>query len=256
MKRIRLIIAYDGTAYHGWQAQRNALTVEKVLSEALAGLLGEPVELTGASRTDAGVHALGNVAVFDSETKIPPEKIAFAVNRYLPEDIRVLRSEEVPKEFHPRYCDSVKTYEYTIINTPVSIPTLQRYSHHVYGKLDAAAMQEAAEFLAGTHDFSAFCSAGSQVKSKVRTVYDVKVERTLLPGKIEGSRFRIRISGDGFLYNMVRIIAGTLLEVGLGQRSALSVSEALQSGDRSQAGPTAPACGLLLEGIEFKENSD
>ncbi|MCH5252223.1 MAG: tRNA pseudouridine(38-40) synthase TruA [Lachnospiraceae bacterium] len=252
MKRIRLTIAYDGTAYHGWQIQENALTVEEVLSRSLSTLLQEPVELIGASRTDAGVHALGNVAVFDTETKIPAEKMAVAVNRYLPEDIRVQKSEEVSPEFHPRYCDSIKTYEYTIVNTPIPIPTLRRYSHHVYGKLEIAAMEEAAKAFLGTHDFSAFCSAGSQVKDRVRTIYDVRVEQTTLP-EMHGSQLKIRISGNGFLYNMVRIIAGTLLEVGMGRRTEASIAEVLQSGERNQAGPTAPACGLMLMGIQYEE---
>ncbi|MCH5265104.1 MAG: tRNA pseudouridine(38-40) synthase TruA [Lachnospiraceae bacterium] len=254
MKRIRLTIAYDGTAYCGWQMQDGAATVEGAVKEALEQLLGEPVEVAGASRTDAGVHAMGNVAVFDTETKIPPEKIALAVNRYLPEDIRVQKSEEVAPDFHPRYCDSTKTYEYTITNTPIPIPTLRRYSHHVYGVLKVDAMQEAAGIFTGTHDFSAFCAAGSQVKSKVRTIYDVRVEEIPLPLEMQGSQIRIRVSGSGFLYNMVRILVGTLLEVGRGRRTAASVEEALQSGERSQAGPTAPACGLMLVGIEYGEN--
>lgn len=251
MRRIRLTIAYDGTDYCGWQIQKGEVTVEGVVSAALNELLGEAVDITGASRTDTGVHALGNVAVFDTDTKIPPQKIALALNRYLPADIRVQKSEEVSPDFHPRHCDSIKTYEYTITNTPVPIPTLRRYSHHVYGTLQADAMREAARLLTGTHDFSAFCAAGSQVKNKVRTIYDISlVERTLPPG-MRGQQFCIRVTGNGFLYNMVRILAGTLLEVGQGRRTAASVEEALRSGERSQAGPTAPACGLMLIGIEY-----
>ena len=234
MRRIRLTIAYDGTDYCGWQIQKGEVTVEGVVSAALNELLGEAVDITGASRTDTGVHALGNVAVFDTDTKIPPQKIALALNRYLPADIRVQKSEEVSPDFHPRHCDSIKTYEYTITNTPVPIPTLRRYSHHVYGTLQADAMREAARFL-----------------NKVRTIYDISlVERALPPG-MRGRQFCIRVTGNGFLYNMVRILAGTLLEVGQGRRTAASVEEALRSGERSQAGPTAPACGLMLIGIEY-----
>lgn len=251
MRRIRLTIAYDGTDYCGWQIQKGEVTVEGVVSAALNELLGEAVDITGASRTDTGVHALGNVAVFDTDTKIPPQKIALALNRYLPADIRVQKSEEVSPDFHPRHCDSIKTYEYTITNTPVPIPTLRRYSHHVYGTLQADAMREAARLLTGTHDFSAFCAAGSQVKNKVRTIYDISlVERALPPG-MRGRQFCIRVTGNGFLYNMVRILAGTLLEVGQGRQTAASVEDALRSGERSQAGPTAPACGLMLIGIEY-----
>lgn len=252
MKRIRLTVAYDGTGYHGWQIQDNAVTVEEVLAKALFALLGKSVELIGASRTDAGVHALGNVAVFDTETRIPPEKIAIALNHFLPEDIRVLKSEETPFDFHPRYCDSEKTYEYRIVNTPIQIPLLQRYSHHVYHDLNVSDMQRAAKMLMGTHDFSAFCSAGSQVKSKVRTIYELDIRQNPIVSVNGGREIVLRVRGNGFLYNMVRIIAGTLIEVGIGRRSADSVEEAVRTGERSKAGPTAPAQGLVLVGIEYR----
>ena len=253
MKRIRLIIAYDGTEYCGWQIQDNAVTVEGEVTKALQQLLKEPVELIGASRTDSGVHALGNVAVFDTESRIPPEKMAIALNQYLPSDIRVQRSEEVDGEFHPRYCDSTKTYEYSVLMTQIAIPTLQRYSYHVYHELDVKAMKKAATYLVGTHDFSAFCSAGSQVKTKVRTIYEVNVTEEALRVGGEGIEIRIRVSGNGFLYNMVRIIAGTLVEVGIGRRSVETVKEAVETGERKKAGPTAPARGLMLIGIQYEE---
>ncbi len=250
VRRIGLTVAYDGTGYCGWQIQENVPTVEGVLTQALRDLLQEDVELTGASRTDSGVHALGNIAVFDTDTRIPPEKIALAVNRYLPEDIRVQRSGEVPADFHPRHRESRKTYEYRIINTEISIPTLHRYAHHVYGAVDVPAMRSAAQALEGTHDFSAFCSAGSQVKTKVREIFDIDVEES--PLRYGGGReICIRVTGNGFLYNMVRIIAGTLLEVGQGRRSPGSVREALESGRREKAGPTAPARGLVLCSIRY-----
>jgi len=254
MKRIRLIIAYDGTDYCGWQIQDNAVTVEGEVTKALQELLREPIELIGASRTDSGVHAVGNVAVFDTESRIPPEKIAIALNQYLPADIRVQRSEEVDAEFHPRYCDSTKTYEYSILMTKIAIPTLQRHSYHVYHELDVEAMKKAAECLVGTHDFSAFCSAGSQVKTKVRTIYDITVSEEPLRVGAEGKEIRIRVSGNGFLYNMVRIIAGTLVEVGIGRRTVETVKEAVETGIRQKAGPTAPAHGLMLIGIEYEKN--
>lgn len=248
MKRIRLTIAYDGTDYCGWQIQKNAVTVQGELEKALCRLLGRATEVAGASRTDSGVHAMGNVAVFDTDTRIPPEKIAMALNHFLPEDIRIQESQQVADDFHPRYCESVKTYEYTILNTRVGIPVRNRYSLHVCRPLDVCAMQEAAEVLVGTHDFSAFCSAGSQVKSKVRTILEASVaERDAMAGR----EIVIRVSGNGFLYNMVRIIAGTLMEVGQARRTAASVEEAVRSGERGKAGPTAPAHGLMLMEIRY-----
>lgn len=252
VKRIRLRVAYDGTDYCGWQRQNNGATVEGELQKALDQLFGPGVELTGASRTDAGVHALGNVAVFDVETRIPPEKIAVALNHKLTENIRILESEEVALDFHPRYAKSEKTYEYTVIHTDIEIPTLARYGYHVYRPLNVEAMQEVAADLEGTHDFSAFCSAGAQVQTKVRTVYEVQVRQEPLTG-VKGEKIVIRVRGNGFLYNMVRIIAGTLLEVGMGRRSRETVQRALATGERTLAGPTAPAKGLMLVGIAYEE---
>ena len=259
MKRIRLRIAYDGTNYHGWQIQKNGVTVEQRLSEALLVLIGEETELIGASRTDAGVHAIGNVAVFDTDSHIPPEKFAIALNHYLPEDIRILHSQEVKSDFHPRHCDSIKTYEYTILAAQTEIPVSSRYSYHVYRPLDIDKMRQVAKMLEGTHDFSAFCSAGSQVADKVRTIYDISINEIPfserwgdnISGILEGREIRIRVSGSGFLYNMVRIIAGTLIEAGQGSRTADSIRKALESGDRSSVGPTAPARGLMLVGIQY-----
>lgn len=251
MKRIRLTIAYDGTNYSGWQIQKNAVTIEEELTEALHQLLKERVEVTGASRTDAGVHALGNVAVFDTDTRIPPEKIAIALNHYLPDDIRVQRSEEAGAEFHPRYCESTKTYQYAVLNTRIADPMRSRYFYHVCQPLSLHDMRKAAELLTGTHDFSAFCSAGSQVKSKVRTIYAIELqEQPVLYGNA-GKEIYIRVSGNGFLYNMVRIIAGTLIEAGQGRRSVASVEEAVRTGERSKAGPTAPPQGLTLMEIRY-----
>ncbi|MCI5882668.1 MAG: tRNA pseudouridine(38-40) synthase TruA [Eubacterium sp.] len=243
--RVRLIVAYDGTNYHGWQIQKNAITVEEILQQALCDLLQEPIELVGASRTDAGVHARGNVAVFDTHTRIPAEKIAIAVNQRLPEDIRVMQSEEVEEQFHPRYAESEKTYEYHISNVPIQLPTRRLYSYFVYLPLDVEKMQEAAKLFVGEHDFAGFCSAKSQVQTTVRTIYDCQVEK-------EGDEICIRVRGNGFLYNMVRIIAGTLVEVGLGRRKLSTVSQAIEKADRSLAGPTAPPEGLTLIKIEYQ----
>lgn len=245
MKRIKLVVAYDGTCYHGWQVQPNAITVEGVLNQALSELLGEEIMVAGTSRTDAGVHAYGNVAIFDSETRIPGEKISYALNQRLPEDIVIQSSEEVSIDFHPRYQKSEKTYEYRILNRKFPLPIERKYAHFVYETLDIDRMREAAAYLVGEHDFASFCSAGSQVQDTVRTINFLEIEE-------RGGLLCIRINGNGFLYNMVRIIAGTLLQVGSGVREPISVKEALEAKNREAAGPTAPAKGLHLLEIHFK----
>lgn len=245
--RVMLRVAYDGTAYSGWQIQQNAVTVEQRLKEALEELFAAPIELTGASRTDAGVHARGNVAVFDVDTRMPAEKIAYALNTRLPEDIRVVRSSEAAPDFHPRYAECVKTYEYKIWNAEFPDPTVRLYSHFEYRHLDAERMNEAASFLVGEHDFTSFCSAGAQVQSKVRTVYSAEVWR-------DGPMITVRVTGNGFLYNMVRIIAGTLIKAGQGIILPDGVKKALDGRDRGLAGPTAPARGLTLVKIDYGEN--
>lgn len=246
VKRVRLIISYDGTNYCGWQVQINGITVEEIINRELSSLLGEEIAVIGASRTDSGVHAMGNVAVFDTETRIPAEKISFALNQRLPDDIRIQKSEEVPGDFHPRYCDSTKTYEYRILNRRFPDPMLRLYTHFVYMPLNVELMRQAAEYLVGEHDFASFCSAGSQVKTTVRTVYTLDI-------KEENDVISIRISGNGFLYNMVRIIVGTLMKVGLGVYPPEHVKEILEAKDRYAAGPKAPARGLTLIGIEYQE---
>ena len=176
-KRIKLVVAYDGTAYHGWQVQPNAVTIEGVLNEKLTELLGEKITVTGASRTDAGVHSLGNVAVFDTTTRIPADKISYALNQRLPEDIVVQESAEVAADFHPRFCDSRKTYEYRILNRKFPIPTMRKDTYFYYRPLDVTAMQKAAEYLVGEHDFKSFCTVGAQVETTVRTIYALTVTR-------------------------------------------------------------------------------
>lgn len=245
-KRVRLWVAYDGTDYHGWQVQNNGITIEEKLNEALFHLCGEEIQVIGASRTDAGVHALGNVAVFDTKSPIPAEKMAYALNARLPEDIRVMKSEEVDPSWHPRHCKSRKTYEYRIFCGEICQPVRRRYTYHVYHRLDVEAMREGARYLVGTHDFKSFCQTGSQVESTVRTVYAVELVE-------DGVELVIRVQGAGFLYNMVRIIAGTLVEVGLGRRRAEDIPGILESRDRSKAGPTAPAKGLTLVAYRFDE---
>lgn len=243
-KRVKLVVAYDGTAYHGWQLQRGVVTIESELNRCLSQLLGEEIQVIGASRTDSGVHALGNVAVFDTESRIPADKISYALNQRLPEDIRIQCSEEVSLDWHPRHCDSRKTYEYRIYRGEFPIPVKRLYAVHEYHKLDVDKMRQAAAFLVGEHDFKSFCYTGAQVETTVRTIISLEILE-------EGRDLVIRVCGNGFLYNMVRIIAGTLLEVGRGKRSPASVKEALEARDRAAAGPTAPAHGLLLVKYEF-----
>ena len=244
MKRVKLVVAYDGTAYHGWQVQPNAPTIEGELNKALSDLLNEEIQVIGASRTDSGVHALCNVAVFDTEARIPLNKLSYALNRKLPEDIKVQSSEEVAADFHPRHCDSRKTYEYRILNREFPLPTNRLYAYFTYVPLDEIKMQEAAQYLVGEHDFKSFCAVAAVVKTTVRTLYEVTVER-------QGEEIVIRVWGSGFLYNMVRIIAGTLMEVGRGNLAPDKIKEILEAKDRCAAGPTAPACGLSLVKYEF-----
>ena len=246
MKRIMLIVSYDGSRYCGWQLQPEMLTVEAVLNRALTSLLKEDITVIGASRTDSGVHARGNVAVFDTETRIPAEKLMYALNQYLPEDIRVQSSREVAASFHPRRVSSRKTYEYRILNRRVNLPTERLYSNFVYYTLDVEAMQTAAAYLVGEHDFKSFCSVKTQVEDTVRTIYSLQVTR-------QGDIITISVTGSGFLYNMVRIIAGTLIEVGRGALKPERIADILAGCDRSLAGPTAPAQGLTLIGIEYEE---
>ena len=264
MRRIMLTIAYDGTDYVGWQMQPNGIAVEQVINKALSELTGEDIIIAGASRTDSGVHAAGNVAIFDTETRIPAEKICFALNQRLPKDIVCLSSREVNPDFHPRHADCTKTYEYSIYNAVHPDPIKRRYSYFVYVPLDIDAMRKAAEYLVGEHDFASFCSAHAQVKTTVRTVYsldiicDAEYEDAEPIQNAEAAKrtyqaqdIKIRISGNGFLYNMVRIIVGTLVKVGYHFYPPEYVKTILDACDRTKAGPKAPAEGLKLIGIKY-----
>lgn len=246
MKRIKLVVAYEGTNYCGWQIQPSGITIEGVLNKALSELLGEDIKVTGASRTDSGVHSLGNVAVFDTETRIPPEKICYALNQRLPEDIVVQSSCEVAPDFHPRHCYSEKTYEYRILNRKIPIPTLRKDTYFYYRNLDVEKMKRAAAYLVGTHDFKSFCSIHTAVEDTVRTILSCEVEKSLQ------DIITIRVTGTGFLYNMVRIIAGTIIQIGIGEKEPEDILEILEKKDRSAAGPTAPAHGLTMIGIVYK----
>lgn len=250
MKRFCIKVAYDGTRYHGWQAQEGtSQTIEGVLNEALSVLLNEHIEVIGASRTDAGVHALGNLAVFDSDTTIPGDRLLYAINPLLPADIRVVESYETDPAFHPRHGNFRKRYEYRVLNTEFPDPMRRLYSWHVGYHLDIALMQKACAALVGEHDFRAFCASGSQALTTVRTIYIAEVIQ-------KGDEIVFGIEGNGFLYNMVRIIAGTLVDIGRGRLSPECIAEALESGERTAVGLTAPACGLVLIGYTLQKVID
>lgn len=246
MKRVKMIVAYDGTNYCGWQIQKNGITIEEVLNKTLTDLLKEPVTVTGASRTDSGVHSEGNVAVFDTESRMPADKICLALNQRLPDDIRVLQSEEVAPDFHPRKQNCVKTYEYKIMNRKIEVPTLRLYSHFCYYPLDVDKMREGGAYLVGEHDFKSFCTARGQAEETVRTIYSLDIEKA-------GDLIIIRVRGSGFLYNMVRIIAGTLMKVGMGAYPPSHVEEIIDARDRNAAGPKAAARGLTLISLDYEK---
>ena len=245
-KRVMLIVAYDGTNYCGWQIQPNGNTIEGELNRALSELLGEKIIVSGASRTDAGVHSCGNVAVFDTIARMPAEKISYALNQRLPEDIVVQCSKKVPLDFHPRHVKSKKTYEYRILNREFRDPNRRLDTYFYYRHLDVHAMRVAAGYLVGEHDFKSFCSIHARVETTVRRIYALTVDK-------KEDIITIRITGNGFLYNMVRIIAGTLIRVGTGEYKPEQIPEILAAKDREMAGPTAPAHGLTMIGIEYED---
>lgn len=249
MKRIKLEIAYDGTAYCGWQLQPGHPTVEAALNKALSELFDEEIFVIGASRTDSGVHALGNVAVFDTNSTMIVEKICMAVNQRLPEDIRVQSSVEVALDFHPRRIANRKTYEYKIMNRRIAIPTDRLYANHIYYNLNLDLMQQATQYLVGEHDFKSFCSVKTQAIDTVRTIYQLEVTKV-------GDIITISVTGNGFLYNMVRIIVGTLIKVGVGAYPPEKMVDILKGGNRGLAGPTALPHGLTLVKIEYQENNE
>lgn len=242
MRNIKLTIAYDGTAYHGFQEQRGTglPTVQEELEKCLSGLSGRKVQVIGAGRTDAGVHARGQVINFDARGwNIPTDRIPLALNGTLPGDIAVLDARDVPDDFHARFSARSKEYRYSIHNSRIPDPFLKRYSYFFPRPLDLEGMRAAAEHLKGRHDFSAFKAEGTPVKSAVRTLYDIRIEGI-------GNMVELVFLGDGFLHHMVRIITGTLLEVGLKKLAPGAIPEILSSGDRARAGPTAPPQGLCL----------
>ena len=248
MKRILLTLEYDGTAYAGWQRQVNGLAVQQVLEEALASACGHPVTVTGASRTDAGVHALDQKVHFDTDCSIPPDKYSFVLNTMLPPDIRATDSREVPADFHARFLTSGKTYTYRIWNARHG-SALRRNTHwHIPVPLAEAPVRRALEDLPGRHDFAAFQAAGGTAKTTMRTIREAGLV-------IRGSEWILTVSGDAFLYNMVRIIAGTAAEIGQGRLGPGAFNRAFETLDRLSLGMTAPAHGLELTRVYYPEQA-
>ena len=255
--RYRAIISYDGTDYVGWQRQLNGISVQEKMEIALSKIFGIPTACTASGRTDSGVHAEGQVIHFDAETSIPVDKIPYAVNTELPDDISMLYCEVTADDFNARFSAKRKTYKYSLYSSPHRLPTLNRNHTHIISPLDIEAMKRGAEYIVGEHDFKCFEASGSVVKSTVRTVYSIDINVTQIES-VKGGAFApqkvdISVTGNGFLYNMVRIIAGTLVYVGMGKLTADDVKEIMLSKDRTRAGKTLPPEGLALVSVEYQD---
>ena len=244
--RVLLTVAYDGSGYYGWQRQKNYISVQERLEDALSKLMGCEISVRGASRTDTGVHAYAQGAVFSAETTIPVDKMPYAVNSFLPDDIVVTGAREVSESFHPQYSVIDKTYEYKILNSEFKDPKLVRYAEFIRGYIDVDKMKEACGYFIGEQDFKAFCASGSTAKTTVRTIYSLDVDK-------KGSIITIRVKGSGFLYNMVRIIAGTLVYVGIGKIKPCDVKNIIMSRDRTLAGKTLGPQGLTLMEVHYEQ---
>ncbi|MBO4848508.1 MAG: tRNA pseudouridine(38-40) synthase TruA [Clostridia bacterium] len=244
MRRIALIIEYDGTDYVGWQVQPNGISVQEALDDAFEKLIGERPVLHASGRTDSGVHARAQVAHFDTECRIPADKFCYALNSRLPADIRVKASLEVPGDFHARYCVKEKHYVYTVDNAPHASAFMRNTALHVHYPLDLGKLNEAAKLFIGTHDFNAFRSSGITPASTERTVFVSEWAK-------EGSLLKYHVAGSGFLYNMVRIMTGTMLRIGQGFDEPEVIADALEHAERSYAGDTAPAHGLMLWRVKY-----
>lgn len=243
---IRLVIEYDGKDFNGWQKQNDKLNIQGEIERAIEIITGEQVELIASGRTDAGVHALNQIANFKIEKDINIEKLPYALNSQLKRSVRVKTAEIVDDDFHSRYHAKRKTYRYVINNSPQGSSIYRNLEYNFPLHLDETLMQEAIKYFVGEHDFKAFKATGGSTKSSVRTIYDASVKR-------EGERIYIELTGNGFLYNMVRIIAGTLLDVGLGKIKPEEVKEIIESKDRNRAGKTLPPNGLFLVNVDYKE---
>lgn len=251
-KTIRLTLSYDGTDFHGFQAQPGLRTVQGEVERVLSKLTGEEIRFFGSGRTDAGVHALGQVGHFVTQSPIPVEKMAYILNMHLPSDIVAREAREVPPGFHARYDATGKTYVYLLARGTQPHIFLRRYSWHLRQELDLPAMREGARHLIGTHDFTSFCAAQTPLADRVRTITELAVEPLVL---WDYPLWQIRVSGNGFLYNMVRIIAGTLVEVGMGKRRPEEVKAILEARDRTAAGLTAPPQGLILWKVQYSRSA-
>ena len=244
--KILLTVSYDGSSYYGWQRQNGFISVQQVLEEALSTLLKKDITVRGASRTDTGVHAMAQKAVFTDDTiTIPVDKIPFAVNSFLPEDVVVTDAEQVSEDFHPQYSVTDKTYEYKILNAKFKVPMLNKYTEFVRPELDVEKMQAACQYFIGEHDFKAFCATGGSSKTTVRKIYSLAVVKN-------DDIITIRINGSGFLYNMVRIVAGTLVYIGLGKIQPKDVEDIIASKDRTKAGKTLSPNGLTLTEVNYE----
>jgi tRNA pseudouridine38-40 synthase len=246
----KLLIQYDGTDFHGWQVQDNDRTIQGELERVIGTLEGNEVKVIGSGRTDAGVHAEGQVANVVLHREFTPERLVNAINGNLWRDIRIMKAESVPDEFHARFSARRKTYVYRIINAPVMSPFWRRFAHHEWRPLNIGAMTAASRLLLGEHDWTAFASAKSDGESRVRTVLDCSFE-SIWDARANASLVEFRITGNGFLRYMVRSIVGTLLEVGRGEKDSDTIQTAIVTGDRSLAGKTAPANGLSLLRVDY-----
>lgn len=244
MRNIKLTIEYDGSNYFGWQKQKNVDTIQNTLEKSIRALTKEEIEVIGSSRTDAGVHAKGFVANFKTSTRIPSDKYREAINHILPDDIVILKSEEVDEDFHSRYNARGKTYSYSILNRDVPSAINRNFSYHVKRKLDIEAMKEACNYFIGTYDFAAFKSSGSSAKTTIRTISELYIEEN-------NDIVKIYVTGDGFLYNMVRIIVGTLIMVGHNKIKPKEIENIIAEKDREKAGICVPATGLVLEEVYY-----
>lgn len=244
MRNIKILLQFDGSNYHGWQIQPNAVTVQEMVSSAVSEITKEDIKVFGCSRTDAKVHAKFYVASFKTESRVPADRFPFAINSRLPSDIACIGAEEEDEDFHAITSAKRKTYIYKIDNSPIRNPFLKNYVWHYPGKLDFEKMKEASQSFLGTHDFAAFAAAGFTAKTTERTIYSIELDK-------EDNIISIKITGDGFLYNMVRIISGTLVWVGLGKIKPDGISDIIKSKKRENAGITAPPEGLYLWGVEY-----
>lgn len=268
MRNIALIIEYDGSLYSGWQRQENAVSVQEVMEASIFKVTKEKVLLEASGRTDAKVHALGQVACFHTQSNIPTEKLPLAINSHLPAGIAVQKAWEASQNFHPRYHAKKKTYWYRIVNSPIPSPLQRMYACHERRYLDIGRMREQADHLIGEYDFTSFCNSGSEVENKVRRIYALQIWEEVMQESVisktqekmvkdaDGMDYprriiHIEITGSGFLYNMVRIIVGTLMEIGKGK--AYDIPEILKAKDRRRAGPTAQAQGLFLKAVSYEE---